>query len=110
MLLTGCDSTTKKGNQSSKENKEQIKHDDHEGHDHGPEDGHAHGEYQPDPSELPPPPDFSPEAARVIAERFGIGTTSALAMLRTAADSSRRPLRVVAHEVVVRRRTGRLRR
>ena len=43
---------------------------DHEGHDHGPEDGHAHGEYQPDPSELPPPPDFSPEAARVIAERF----------------------------------------
>lgn len=43
---------------------------DHEGHDHGPEDGHALGEYQPDPSELPPPPDFSPEAARVTAERF----------------------------------------
>ncbi|MFZ2481024.1 MAG: ANTAR domain-containing protein, partial [Propioniciclava sp.] len=50
------------------------------------------------------------QATGVIAERFGIGTTSALAMLRTAADSSRRPLRVVAHEVVVRRRTGRLRR
>lgn len=40
----------------------------HDGHDHG--DGHAHGEYQPAPSELPPPPDFSPEAARVTAERF----------------------------------------
>ncbi len=40
----------------------------HDGHDHG--DGHALGEYQPDPSDLPPPPDFSPEAARVTVERF----------------------------------------
>ena len=42
MLLTGCDSTTKKGNQSSKENKEQIKHDDHEGHDHSKDEKHKH--------------------------------------------------------------------
>lgn len=37
-------------------------------HDHG--GGHALGEYQPDPSELPPPPDFSPEAARTTVWRF----------------------------------------
>ena len=41
----------------------------HEGHNHD-DDGHALGEYQPDPSELPAPPDFTPEAARVTAERF----------------------------------------
>lgn len=40
---------------------------DHAIHNH---DGHALGEYQPDPSELPPPPDFSPETARVTAQRF----------------------------------------
>lgn len=45
----------------------------HDGHDH---DGHALGEYQPDPSELPPPPDFSPEAARVTAERFATNFAS----------------------------------
>ena len=45
----------------------------HEDHDH---DGHALGEYQPDPSELPPPPDFSPEAARVTAERFATNFAS----------------------------------
>jgi hypothetical protein len=39
-------------------------------------DGHALGEYQPDPSELPPPPDFSPEAARVTAERFATNFAS----------------------------------
>jgi hypothetical protein len=48
----------------------EINHDDH---DH---DGHALGEYQPDPSELPPPPDFSPEAARVTAERFATNFAS----------------------------------
>lgn len=47
----------------------------HDGHDHG-EDGHAHGEYQPDPSQLPPPPDFSPEAARATAERFATNFAS----------------------------------
>lgn len=46
----------------------------HDGHDHG--DGHALGEYQPDPSDLPPPPDFSPEAARVIVERFAANFAS----------------------------------
>ena len=46
----------------------------HDGHDH---DGHALGEYQPDPSELLlPPPDFSPEAARVTAERFATNFAS----------------------------------
>lgn len=39
----------------------------HDSLDHG---GHALGEYQPDPSELAAPPDFSPEAARATAERF----------------------------------------
>ena len=48
----------------------EINHDDH---DHG---GHALGEYQPDPSELPAPPDFSPEAARVTAERFATNFAS----------------------------------
>lgn len=36
-------------------------------HDH---EGHALGEYQPDPADLPPPPDFSPEAARHTVARF----------------------------------------
>ncbi|MDQ1716439.1 MAG: hypothetical protein QOE89_392 [Pseudonocardiales bacterium] len=45
----------------------------HDGHDHH---GHALGEYQPDPSELPAPPDFSPEAARVTAERFATNFAS----------------------------------
>ncbi len=48
----------------------EINHDDH---DHS---GHALGEYQPDPSELPPPPDFSREAARVTAERFATNFAS----------------------------------
>ena len=48
----------------------EINHDDH---DH---DGHALGEYQLDPSELPAPPDFSPEAARVTAERFATNFAS----------------------------------
>jgi hypothetical protein len=48
----------------------EINHDDH---DHS---GHALGEYQPDPSELPPPPDFTPEAARVTAERFATNFAS----------------------------------
>ncbi|MFV8227423.1 hypothetical protein [Mycolicibacterium fortuitum] len=43
--------------------------DAHAGHDHG-DDGHAHGEYQPDPSTMAPPPDYSPEAARLTVERF----------------------------------------
>ena len=47
----------------------------HEDHDHD-DDGHALGEYQPDPSELPAPPDFSPEAARVTAERFATNFAS----------------------------------
>lgn len=47
----------------------------HDGHDHD-HDGHALGEYQPDPSDLPPPPDFSPEAARVTAERFAANFAS----------------------------------
>ncbi|MEW2484208.1 hypothetical protein AB0876_31945 [Mycobacterium sp. NPDC049093] len=42
---------------------------DHAGHDHG-DDGHAHGEYQPDPATMAPPPDYSPEAARITVERF----------------------------------------
>ncbi|WP_241479821.1 hypothetical protein [Mycolicibacterium neoaurum] len=46
----------------------------HDGHDHG--DGHAVGEYQPDPSALPAPPDFSPEAARVTVERFAANFAS----------------------------------
>ncbi|MDD2259997.1 MAG: hypothetical protein PHO87_03255 [Acholeplasmataceae bacterium] len=46
MLLTGCDSTTKKGNQSSKENKEQIKNDDHEGHDHSKDDDQKHDNHE----------------------------------------------------------------
>lgn len=32
--------------------------------------GHAHGEFQPDPTDMPPPPDYSPEAARATTERF----------------------------------------
>jgi hypothetical protein len=47
----------------------------HDGHDHE-DGGHALGEYQPDPSELPAPPDFSPEAARVTAERFATNFAS----------------------------------
>lgn len=47
----------------------------HAGHDHD-HDGHALGEYQPDPSELAAPPDFSPEAARVTAERFATNFAS----------------------------------
>lgn len=46
MLLTGCDSTTKKGNQSSKENKEQIKNDDHEGHDHSKDKDNKHDNHE----------------------------------------------------------------
>ena len=45
----------------------------HDGHD----DGAAIGEYQPDPSELPPAPDFSPEAARASTERFAANFASA---------------------------------
>ena len=41
------------------------------------DDGAAIGEYQPDPSELPPAPDFSPEAARAITERFAANFASA---------------------------------
>ena len=33
-------------------------------------DGHALGEFQPDPRQLPPPPDFSAGAARSTVERF----------------------------------------
>lgn len=47
----------------------------HDGHDHD-HDGHALGEYQPDPRELAAPPDFSPEAARVTAERFATNFAS----------------------------------
>ncbi|QNJ89958.1 hypothetical protein HZU40_00415 (plasmid) [Mycolicibacterium fluoranthenivorans] len=47
----------------------------HDGHDHN-DGGHALGEYQPDPSELAAPPDFSPEAARVTAERFATNFAS----------------------------------
>lgn len=32
--------------------------------------GQAIGEYQPDPRELSPPPDFSPDSARTTAQRF----------------------------------------
>lgn len=32
--------------------------------------GHAHGEFQPEPTDLPPPPDYSQEAARAVTERF----------------------------------------
>lgn len=46
---------------------EQAGEDLHAGHDHS---GHAHGEYQPDPTDLPPPPDYTTEAARAITERF----------------------------------------
>lgn len=42
MLLIGCDSTSKKSNQSSKENTEQTNFDDHKNHDHGKYDGHKH--------------------------------------------------------------------
>lgn len=48
----------------------------HDGHDHDHGDGHALGEFQPDPSDLPPPPDFSPEAARVTVERFAANFAS----------------------------------
>ena len=61
----------------------------HDGHDH---DGHALGEYQPDPSELPPPPDFSPAAARVTAERFATN----FAFPNGGAESFSRSLRVKA--------------
>ncbi len=47
----------------------------HDGHDHD-DGGHALGEYQPDPSELAAPPDFSPEAARATAERFATNFAS----------------------------------
>lgn len=46
------------------------------GSEHDEQDGHAHGEYQPDPSDLPPPPDFSTEAARTIVERFAANFAS----------------------------------
>jgi hypothetical protein len=47
----------------------------HDGHDHD-DGGHALGEYQPNPSELAAPPDFSPEAARATAERFATNFAS----------------------------------
>lgn len=40
------------------------------------DDGHARGEYQPDPSGLPAPPDYSPQAARTTAQRFAANFAS----------------------------------
>jgi len=65
---TGSDTPAAQGGQSSVEATDEHAGGDH-GHDHG-SDGHAHGEYQPDPSTMAPPPDFSPDAARVTASRF----------------------------------------
>lgn len=48
----------------------------HDGDAHSAADGDALGEYQPDPSELPPPPDFSPGAARATVERFATNFAS----------------------------------
>lgn len=47
--------------------------DEGDDHDH---DGHAIGEYQPDPSELLAPPDYTSEAAGVTAERFAANFAS----------------------------------
>jgi hypothetical protein len=65
------DTTGDQGGQSTAESTE----DAHAGHDHG-DDGHAHGESQPDPATMAAPPDFSPEAARVTAERFAANFAS----------------------------------
>lgn len=62
---TATDTTSAQGGQRSAAEAT----DEHAGHDHGT-DGHAHGEYQPDPATMAPPPDFSPDAARITASRF----------------------------------------
>lgn len=49
---------------------------DHGGHDHQEAGGHAVGEFQPDPTDLPAPPDYSPQAAQVIAQRFAVNFAS----------------------------------
>ena len=52
---------------------EQAGEDLHAGHDH---DGHAHDEFQPDPTDLPPPPDYTTEAAHALTERFAANFAS----------------------------------